>query len=151
MKNGEKDEDWHQNTLFVIVADHSHNSPRKWRVAQKERFKISMLWYGKVLNEAYQGSILSQMGSHIDINKSILSQLKIDGSNYEWGSNLFNKSIRPTIPYAFHKGYGIIRPNGYYAYSEDYQKILEYHVADSLEENSLEKDAELYFQSAFKH
>ena len=146
-----KDEDWYQNTLFIIVADHSHNSPRKWRVAQKERFKIPMLWYGEVLNEAYQGSVHSQMGSHIDINKSILSQLQIDGSNYEWGSDLFNTSIRPAIPYAFHRGYGIIRPNGYYAYSEDYQKILEYHVADSLEEKSLQKDAELYFQGAFKH
>ena len=146
-----KDEDWYQNTLFIIVADHSHNSPRKWRVAQKERFKIPMLWYGEVLKEAYQGSTHSQMGSHIDINKSILSQLQIDGSNYEWGSDLFNKSIRPAIPYAFHRGYGIIRPNGYYAFSEDYQKILEYHVADSLEEKSLQKDAELYFQSAFKH
>lgn len=65
--------------------------------------------------------------------------------------DLFNTSIRPSIPYAFHRGYGIIHPNGYYAYSEYYQKILEYHVAYSLEENSLEKDAELYFQSALKH
>ena len=91
------------------------------------------------------------MGSHIDINKSILSQLHIDGSNYEWGNDLFNTSIRPAIPYAFHRGYGIIRPNGYYAFSEDYQKILEYHVADSLEEKPLQKDAELYFQGAYKH
>ena len=34
------------NTLFVIMADHSHNSPRNWRVAQNERFKIPMLWFG---------------------------------------------------------------------------------------------------------
>ena len=146
-----KDEDWYQNTLFIIVADHSHNSPRKWRVAQKERFKIPMLWYGEVLKEKFKGSIHKQMGSHIDINKSILSQLRIDNSNYEWGSDLFNASIRPTIPYAFHRGYGIIRQNGCYAFSEDYQKILEYHVADSLEEKSLQKDAELYFQGAYEH
>ena len=57
-----KDEDWYQNTLFVIVVDHSHNSPRKWRVAQKERFKIPMLWYGEVLKEAYQGSISQSNG-----------------------------------------------------------------------------------------
>ena len=30
-------EDWYENTLFVIVADHSHNSPKGWRVAQKEK------------------------------------------------------------------------------------------------------------------
>ena len=91
-----KDEDWYQNTLFVIVADHSHNSPRKWRVAQKERFKIPMLWYGEVLKEAYQGSTHSQMGSHIDINKSILSQLQIDGSNYDWpaATIVFTKRLK---------------------------------------------------------
>jgi len=31
-----KEEDWYENTLFVLVADHSHNSPREWRLAQKE-------------------------------------------------------------------------------------------------------------------
>ena len=146
-----KDEDWYKNTLFIIVADHSHNSPRKWRVAQKERFKIPMLWYGEALKEKYKGSIHKQMGSHIDINKSILNQLRLDNSNYEWGHDLFNTSVRPSIPYAFHRGYGIIRPNGYYAFSEDYQKILEHQVVDSLEGKSLQKDAELYFQGAYKH
>ena len=71
--------------------------------------------------EAYQGSTHSQMGSHIDINKSILSQLQIDGSNYEW-EDLFNKSIR--LPSHMHSIEAMaFCSNGYYAYSEDYQKF----------------------------
>ena len=31
--------DYYKNTLFIIVSDHSHNSPIKRRVAEKERFK----------------------------------------------------------------------------------------------------------------
>ncbi|MDG1849742.1 MAG: LTA synthase family protein, partial [Flavobacteriales bacterium] len=38
-----KTEKWYKNTLFVMVADHSHRSPREWRVGQRERFKIPML------------------------------------------------------------------------------------------------------------
>ena len=59
-------------------------------------------------------------------------------ANYEWGSDLFNTLF--VLPSHMHSiEVGIIRPNGYYAFSEDYQKILEYHVADSLEENLFKK------------
>ena len=57
-----KDEDWYANTLFVIAADHSHSSPKGWRIAQKERYKIPMLWTGEVLKEAYKGKQNLKMG-----------------------------------------------------------------------------------------
>ena len=38
--------------------------------------------------------------------------------------NLFNLNEQTAIPYAFHKGYGLIRPDGYYAFSEIYQKVI---------------------------
>ncbi len=145
-----KEEDWYENTLFVFVADHSHNSPREWRVAQKERFKIPMLWYGEVLKKDHQGSTHNHMGSHIDISTTLLNQLQTDQTNYHWGRDLFNTSVKPAVPYAFHRGFGLIRPNGYYAFSEDYQKIIEHHVNDPLQEDQIQKEAELYFQGAFK-
>jgi len=145
-----KEEDWYENTLFVFVADHSHNSPREWRVAQKERFKVPMLWYGEVLKKNYQGSIHDHMGSHIDISTTLLKQLQTDHTNYHWGRDLFNTSVKPAIPYAFHRGFGLINPDGYYAFSEDYQKIIEHHVNDPLQKDQIQKEAELYFQGAFK-
>ncbi|MBT6651053.1 MAG: sulfatase-like hydrolase/transferase, partial [Flavobacteriales bacterium] len=73
-----KDEDWYANTLFVIVADHSHNSPVRRRLAEKERFKIPMIWFGNVIKTKYRGESWNKLGSHIDITPTILNQLDID-------------------------------------------------------------------------
>ena len=105
-----KNESWYKNTLFIIVADHSHNSPIWRRLAQKERFKIPMLWYGDVLNDRYKGTKINKLGSHIDIAAS-LGQLNIDYTNFDLSTNLFNKSAY-LIPYAFQKGFGIIKKEG---------------------------------------
>lgn len=145
-----KNEDWYSNTLFVIVADHSHNSPKGWRLAQKEKFKIPMLWYGEVLKEEFKGEVHDKMGSHIDIVPTILSQLNIDDSQYHWGRDLFNMNENVMIPYAFHKGYGIIQPDGYYAFNEIYQRIIESEGRNSEHELEIKKRAEMFFQSAFK-
>ena len=143
-------EDWYSNTLFVIVADHSHNSPKGWRLAQKEKFKIPMLWYGEVLKEEFRGKIPNKMGSHIDIVPSILSQLNIDDSKYHWGRDLFNMHENVMVPYAFHKGYGIIQPDGYYAFNEIYQRVIESEGRNSEHELEIKKRAEMFFQFAFK-
>ncbi|MDC0204691.1 LTA synthase family protein [Flavobacteriales bacterium] len=145
-----KDEAWYRNTLFVIVADHSHGSPLKRRVAQKERYKIPMLWTGEVLKDEYRGFQHPKMGSHIDITPSILRQLEVNNKAYQFGNDLFNPTAISIVPYAFHKGYGLIRPEANYAFSESYNKVLENHGVDSIQKAKVKKETELYFQAAFK-
>jgi phosphoglycerol transferase MdoB-like AlkP superfamily enzyme len=145
-----KQEDWYANTLFVIVADHSHSSPIKRRVAQKERYKIPMLWIGEVLSEQYKGKQHNKMGSHLDITPSILAQLNLANKAYHFGNDLFNPTAKSVVPYAFHKGYGLIRPEANYAFSESYNKVIEIRAADSLQKATIKKETELYFQAAFK-
>ena len=145
-----KVEDWYVNTLFVIVADHSHSSPIKRRVAQKERYKIPMLWIGEVLNEEYKGKQHKKMGSHIDITPSVLAQLNLNNKAYNFGNDLFNPTAKSVVPYAFHKGYGLIRPEANYAFSESYNKVFESRAADSIQKAVIKKETELYFQAAFK-
>ena len=145
-----KQEDWYANTLFVIVADHSHSSPIKRRVAQKERYKIPMLWMGEVLSEQYKGKQHHKMGSHIDISPSILAQLNLNNKAYHFGNDLFNSTTEIVVPYAFHKGYGLIRPEANYAFSESYNKVFESRAVDSIQKAKIKKETELYFQAAFK-
>ncbi|MFQ3332551.1 MAG: phosphoglycerol transferase MdoB-like AlkP superfamily enzyme [Thalassomonas sp.] len=145
-----KEEDWYANTLFVIVADHSHSSPIKRRVAQKERYKIPMLWIGEVLSEQYKGKQHNKMGSHIDIISSVLGQLNINNKAYNFGNDLFNPAAKSVVPYAFHKGYGLIRAEANYAFSESYNKVFESIATDSLQKAVIKKETELYFQAAFK-
>ena len=148
--NSVKDEAWYDNTLFILVADHSHNSPRGWRLAQKERFRIPMLWYGEVLKDELKGTRYNKLGSHIDIAPTILSQLNIDDKSYQWGRNMFNHYEKASVPYAFHKGYGLIQPRGYYAFSEIYNKKLEYHYIDIQDAGKIKMSAEMFFQAAFQ-
>jgi len=145
-----KDEDWFRHTLFIIVSDHSHGSPLKRRVAQKERYKIPMLWMGEVLKKEYKGKQYIKMGSHIDISASILAQLNLNNSDFYFGNNLFNSTANSIVPFAFHKGYGLITPKANYAFSESYNKVFESHAPDSISKVQIKKDAELYFQAAFK-
>ena len=143
-------EDWYENTLFIILADHSHNSPKGWKVAQKERFKIPMLWFGDVLKQEYKGEKHDKMGSHIDIASTILAQLNFNHDQYTYGRDLFNPYENVSIPYAFPKGYGLITENGYYAFSESYNKVFEIHAENPEKEKEIKRKAELFFQSAFK-
>ena len=145
-----KNEDWYANTLFVIVADHSHSSPRGWRVAQKERFKIPMLWFGEVLKRDYKGSKWGKLSSHIDITPTILGQLGQDNTAYKFGRDIFNKEQKAFVPYAFPKGYGLISKQGYYAFSEGYNRVLELEASDSTQMKLIKQQAEIYFQVAFE-
>ena len=145
-----KEEGWYANTLFIIVADHSHSSPVKRRIAQKERYKIPMLWMGEVLSEQYKGKLHKKMGSHIDITSSVLAQLNLNSKSYHFGNDLFNPTTKSVVPYAFHKGYGLIRLEANYAFSESYNKVFENRALDSLQKAKIKKETELYFQAAFK-
>jgi phosphoglycerol transferase MdoB-like AlkP superfamily enzyme len=145
-----KNEDWYANTLFVIVADHSHSSPMGWRVAQKERFKIPMLWFGEVLKQNYKGSKWDKLSSQIDITPTILGQLGQDNTTYKFGRDIFNKERKSFVPYAFPKGYGLITKEGYYAFSEGYNRVLELEVRDSTQMKLIKKQTEIYFQVAFE-
>ncbi len=145
-----KDEDWYSNTLFIVVADHSHNSPKRWRLAQKERFQIPMLWFGPVLNPNYRGTKWKKLCSQVDIAPTILKQLDLNYSKYKFGGDIFNDKQEVFVPYAFPKGYGLITNKGYYAFSEGYNRVLEVEASDSSQISIIKEQMEQYFQGAFQ-
>ncbi|MGB0390870.1 MAG: LTA synthase family protein [Salibacteraceae bacterium] len=145
-----KDEPWYDNTLFIIVADHSHESPRKWTRAEKNRFKIPMLWYGNVLKPEYKGKVHKIMGSQIDVAKSLLTQMNLPTDKYPWGKNIFNPTIHQFVPYSAYQGYGLMKPNSSYFYRDDYQKVIEHSGDSEAAKNEVKNDAELFIQGAFQ-
>lgn len=139
-----KNENWYDNTLFVIVADHSHNSPIKRRFAQKERFKIPMLWYGEVLDTNHKGAQWDKFASHIDITPTILSQMDINVDNDYFGRDIFGNNSG-FIFYSFGSGYGMIKEDGNSAFSIKYNKFIESNFNDS----SIVSEAEMFLQHSF--
>jgi phosphoglycerol transferase MdoB-like AlkP superfamily enzyme len=143
-----KQEDWYANTLFIIVADHSHNSPMKRRVAQKEKFHIPMLWFGDVLKNEFKGSSWSKVSSHIDISPTILKQLGIKQPSEFYGVDALNFIHKGFVPYSFIRGYGMIRKNSNYAYSINYKKPLEEKYED--DSDLIIKESEIFMQYSFQ-
>ena len=140
-----KNEKWYNNTLFIIVSDHSHSTPIHRRVAQKERFKIPMLWYGDVLHKKYKGLSNEILSSHIDITPTLLSQLNYKVDSKYFGNDIF-KLNKKYVPYSFVRGYGMINDYSSYAYSITYDKPFE---IDIKKDSNIIKNTELFMQYSF--
>ena len=142
-----KNEKWYPNTLFVIMADHSHNSPIYRKLAEKERFKIPMLFYGNVLKQNYKGKKCGNLGSQLDISTTILNQLGYNSNEYLYGSDLLDGDS--FVPYAFPGGFAGITSSSQYAYSERFKKILELKSPNKKGKRQIIKHTEMFFQLSF--
>ena len=140
-----KNEKWYDNTLFIIVSDHSHSTPINRRVAQKERFKIPMLWYGNVLHDKYKGVSNEILSSHIDITPTLLSQLNYKDDSKYFGNDIF-KLNKKYVPYSFVRGYGMINDSSNYAYSINYDKIFELEMQ---KDSMIIKNSDLFMQYSY--
>ena len=140
-----KNEKWYDNTLFIIVSDHSHSTPINRRVAQKERFKIPMLWYGNVLHDKYKGVSNEILSSHIDITPTLLSQLNYKDDSKYFGNDIF-KLNKKYVPYSFVRGYGMIDDFSSYAFSITYDKPFE---IDIKKDSNIIRNTELFMQYSF--
>ena len=84
-----KNEDWFNNTIFVITADHT--SPKSNNKSYKNkigRYSIPMLFYSPKDSLVGLNNIITQ---HIDIMPSILDLLNFNQSYFSYGESVFNK------------------------------------------------------------
>lgn len=87
--NNVKNEDWFNNTLFVITADHT--SPKSSKLAYKNkigRYSIPMLFY--TADKSFIG-IDSVVTQHIDIMPTVLDFLGYNKPFVSFGESVFRK------------------------------------------------------------
>ena len=142
------DKEWYDSTLFIIVADHSHNSYRHWSVNSPQYRHIPMLFYGNVIKEEYKGAKVDVLASQTDIPVTILKQLGMDTPEFSWSRNLFNPYIPDYVFYEATNGVGWIRPYGHFVWHKDYG-ILEEEVPEDKREGLIE-EGKAYLQVLFK-
>jgi phosphoglycerol transferase MdoB-like AlkP superfamily enzyme len=118
---------WYNNTLFIIVADHSHNSYRNWDPQSKEYHKIPLLFYGNVIKDEFRGKRWHKLGNQQDIAATLLAQLGIDHKQFHWSKNLFNPYTPEFAYFSTEDGDGWIRPDSYFSFdaSTNYYHFLE--------------------------
>ncbi|MFK5855163.1 MAG: sulfatase-like hydrolase/transferase [Bacteroidota bacterium] len=140
---------WYSNTLFILVADHSHNTYNNWSVDSKEYRRIPLLLYGDVIKDEFQGVKIDKIGSQTDIGVTLLSQLKIGHEDFFWSRNLFNPTTPDFAYYEATDGGGWVTPNGYFVY----KKVIEGHPIMHIEpqlKDSIIMDGQSYLQEVFR-
>jgi len=141
-------EDWYRNTLFVIVADHSHNTYRHWSVISPEYRRIPMLLYGDVISEAYRGTRVDRLASQTDIPATLLRQMGLPADEFSWSMDLFNPYTPEFVFYEATNGVGWIRPYGHFVWHKDigYREM----EVDEDKKEGLIREGKAYLQVLFQ-
>lgn len=144
-----KKEEWYDNTLFVIVADHSHATPKTKRPYETSYYKIPLLFFGEPIAKEFRGKKCSKLGSQTDIVATLLAQMSLPSDNFTWSKNLLN----PNSPqYAFHampRGFGWITPSGHFSFNFDQQRYLEESYSDSTIRDFEINQGKAYFRKVY--
>lgn len=146
-----KKEPWYSNTLFILIADHGHNSPRNHPFISPFYRKIPLLFYGPVIKDFLRGKKIDKVVSQTDLPASILHQLGLPTKHYLWSKNLFAQENYPFAFYTFPNGFGWVEKKGYVVYEHSLRKIMYEESKDSLHLQQMLKYGKCYLQVLFDH
>ncbi len=139
---------WYDSTLFIIVADHSHNSYRHWHVTSPEYRHIPMLFYGNVIKEEFRGAKVGRLSSQVDIPHTLLKQLSMNTDDFFWSRDLFNPYSPEFAFYEATNGLGWIRPYGHFVWDKNIG-FTQMKVPDA-QKDSLVTEGKAYLQVLFR-
>ncbi len=92
-------QDWYKNTVFVITADHTSKSKRKYYRNQTGMFRIPILFYDPS-NENLKGS-LQKIAQQTDIFATILEYLDYPQKIVSFGNNLFTQDSTYNLTFQY--------------------------------------------------
>jgi len=144
-----KKQPWYKNTLFIIVADHSHNSYRNWSFTTPLYHKIPLLFFGDVIKPEFKGTRIPKLFNQCDIASTLLHQMKIDAREFHWSRNMFNPYSPEFAYYSFEEGVGWIRPAGHVVYDARVRHFNEVSVPEKYRD-SIVREGKSYLQAVFE-
>ncbi|MAZ93551.1 MAG: hypothetical protein CMF58_03965 [Lentimicrobiaceae bacterium] len=147
--NEAKKMSWYKNTLFLIVADHSHDTYNHWPVHKKEYRRVPMLLFGDVLKKEFRGAQMDRISSQTDIPTTLLQQLGLSAIEFTWSRNLFNPTTPEFAFYESDEGVGWITPNGYFVFSNRAGGIMEITLGNQIKDSVI-MDGKSYLQVLFQ-
>jgi len=148
---------WYHNTLFVIVADHSHPTHRDYSIEEKEYHHIPLIFFGDVIKPGYRGKKIDDVVSHLDIVPTLLNQ--IHGKNttnagtsnqYTFGKNIFDPQLTHFAYYVYFSGTGFIENDCYISVQKEGRAVIRNTCADSSRTRQLLHKEEAFLQKAFE-
>jgi phosphoglycerol transferase MdoB-like AlkP superfamily enzyme len=109
---------WFDSTLFILVADHSHNSYRNWHPHSREYHRIPMLFFGHVIRPEFRGTSWVKMGNQHDLAATLMAQLGISYSRFPYSKDLFNPDSEDFAYFTTEDGVGWVRPGFQFTYEK---------------------------------
>jgi len=144
-----KNKPWFENTLFVILSDHSHPSYKNYPLRTFEYHNIPLLLYGGALKKEFRGKQNDRIFSNVDLTKTLLRQLKMPADDFFWSRDIFNPYSTEYAYFDLTTGFGWKRH-----YGEIVLKLEDnyYFVkrVDKGREKELEEEGRAYIQVLFE-
>ena len=143
-----KKQSWYKNTLFVLVADHSHGNQKDFSVFDPEYHRIPLLFFGDVIKQSFRGKNITDVYSQLDITATLLKQMQLDeaSDHYLWSKNMFNPYTQPFAYYCSFSGGGFLMNDGFVGYQHDVKDL----IFNSLGNKSTRADRLTQFGKAFQ-
>lgn len=144
-----KKQAWYNNTVFVIVADHSHANPRNNDFYSPAHRKIPLLFFGPALDDAYAGKQITHTLSQVDLPATLLNQLGLDNKAYRWSKNALNPYSKEFAFNAYLDGSTglILNDSNYYAYNKTMNLYHLDHFTDTSRRAKTIKTGSAYIQT----
>ena len=140
--SGLQQTDLWNNTLIIFVSDHAMQSyPPGANNYENVRFKIPMIWIGGAIKQPF---VVSDYGSQNDLPATLLSQLGVDYSGFEFSKNMLDPQSLKFSFYSYVNGFCMMDSSSVFVYDNNQQKTLE-QTGDPL----MEKQAKAYFQKMY--
>jgi phosphoglycerol transferase MdoB-like AlkP superfamily enzyme len=143
-------EEWFKNTLFVIVADHSHENHRDFDFEEAEFHHIPFLLYGEVIKPEFRGRKIDKVCSQLDIVPTLLRQLQVKADAYPFGKNILNPASNSFAYFYYFTGTGVINNNCYATYNSEKDELVRTDCKDSLEILKIKKLNHAFLQTQFE-
>ncbi len=133
---------WYKNTLFVLVADHSHNSWRDLPSWHPEYRKIPLLLTGPAIKKEFRGTQNRTVGSQVDIPATILGQVgqteqsgertktSHAAKEFEWSRDLLGNQKNQFAQYELNYGFGFVTSDGAIVYDKSSNRTMLSTVPD---------------------
>jgi len=95
-----------ENTLVVLLADHSIPYLDNCHVSAPQKFKVPMIWLGGALQDST--AEITKFSSQTDLANTLLSQINQEASAFEYSKNIFSPTSKSFAFYTFNHGYGFL-------------------------------------------
>lgn len=120
-----RQQEWYNNTLFVLTADHSAQSVYAKYKTTKNRFSVPIIFYAPG-DSSLQGWD-NQLAQQIDIMPSILDYIGTKQSYVAFGQNLFQENKRKFVVNYTNNTYQVLCGNyAIYFRDDDISSVFDY-------------------------